>query len=125
MITETREPSSESGVAAPTTATTDAARKAKLQERRYRWQWNYRLLTWSLGVLVLVCGVSAVSYWDPRHHGSVFIFIEAALGLALAVILFRRFEARWVRIVLGLLILAYLAVPVYFTLQLGGHDAHL
>lgn len=64
--------------------------------------------------------VSSVSYWHPDHHGGVFSTIEAVAGLVLCVILFRRFHALWVRVLLALLALAYIAVPVYFTLVLGG-----
>lgn len=32
---------------------------------------------------------SPVSYWDPNHHGRVFVFVELALGLAATVLLFR------------------------------------
>lgn len=64
--------------------------------------------------------ISPVSYWDPAHHGSLFQIFEVALGLALAVLLFRRFKALWARLALGLLIIAYIAVPLYFTFMLGG-----
>ncbi len=63
--------------------------------------------------------VSPVSYWDPRHHGGTFALIEAAAGLALAVVLFRRFRALWVRSAMLILALAYVAVPAYFVIVLG------
>ena len=62
---------------------------------------------------------SPVSYWDPAHHGRIFIWIEGTLGLILAVVLWRRFPAAWVRAILLLLIVAYAAVPAYFTFMLG------
>ncbi|MEL6701397.1 MAG: cobalamin biosynthesis protein CobQ, partial [Pseudomonadota bacterium] len=61
-----------------------------------------------------------VSYWDPDHHGRTFAIIEAIFGVALCILLFRRFRALWIRAGLVLLALAYIAVPVYFTLALGG-----
>ncbi|MEM9999727.1 MAG: hypothetical protein AAF940_02500 [Pseudomonadota bacterium] len=63
---------------------------------------------------------SPVSYWDSAHYGDYFIFLEALLGAALAVILFRRFSALWVRLITGLMIAAYVLVPAYFILTLGG-----
>jgi len=63
--------------------------------------------------------VSPISYWDPAHHGRQFMFIEAALGLTLCLVLFRRFVSKWVRALLLLLLLAYIAVPTYFLLALG------
>lgn len=67
---------------------------------------------------------SPVSYWDPAHFGNIWAPIELVLGLGLAVILFRRFKNTVARIALGLLIAAYIAVPVYFTLSLGLPDNH-
>lgn len=63
---------------------------------------------------------SPVSYWDPAHHGRTFMWIEAVFGILLAVVLFRRFRTLWVRVLLALLVIAYVAVPAYFTWQLGG-----
>lgn len=63
--------------------------------------------------------ISPISYWNPDHHGRIFSFIEAAGGLVLCAILFRRFKTWWVRGALGLLVVAYIAVPTYFILKLG------
>ncbi|MEL6920883.1 MAG: hypothetical protein AAFO77_07625 [Pseudomonadota bacterium] len=63
---------------------------------------------------------SPISYWDSAHFGDWFAPVEALLGIALAVLVFRRFTALWVRIMTAALIIAYIAVPVYFTLVLGG-----
>lgn len=62
---------------------------------------------------------SPVSYWDPHHNGDVFAVVEAALGLVLAVILWRRFAALWVRALLVLAMIAFVAPPIYFGLMLG------
>jgi len=63
---------------------------------------------------------SPVSYWDNTHHGRAFGAFEAALGITLAAILFFRFKALWVRALLALCVLAYLAVPVFWYLQFAG-----
>ncbi|MEO1745612.1 MAG: hypothetical protein AAFR13_03700 [Pseudomonadota bacterium] len=63
---------------------------------------------------------SPVSYWDNNHYGNWFAPIEALLGIVLAAILFRRFKALWVRALTAILMLAYIAVPAYFILILGG-----
>ncbi len=60
--------------------------------------------------------ISPVSYWDGAHYGHVFALFEATLGLALAVVIFRRFRNRWVRAALALAMLLYVAVPAYFIL---------
>lgn len=52
---------------------------------------------------------SPVSYWDPRHGGEIFGPLEIALALALSVLLVRRFPALWLKVALGLVLLAYLA----------------
>lgn len=63
---------------------------------------------------------SPVSYWDNAHHGRAFGAFEAALGITLAAILFFRFQALWVRALLALCVIAYLAVPVFWYLQFVG-----
>ena len=57
---------------------------------------------------------SPVSYWDRDHHGGTFAIIEALFGLVMMSVLFLRFRALWVRILLGLSMACYIAVPVYF-----------
>lgn len=64
--------------------------------------------------------VSPISYWHPDHYGDVFSLVESALGVVLAIILFRRFKTLWVRVLLVLVCTAYIGVPLYFTLALGG-----
>lgn len=60
--------------------------------------------------------ISPISYWDPQHYGAQFGMLEATLGLALAMVLFRRFHSGWVRAGLLLAMTLYLAVPAYFIL---------
>lgn len=57
---------------------------------------------------------SPVSYWDAAHFGQWVGLAEAVLSLALIFILSRRFKAVWVRALLGLAMLGYLAVPAFF-----------
>jgi len=64
--------------------------------------------------------ISPISYWHPDHHGGIFSIFESVLGVVLTIILFRRFKALWVRALLVLVCLAYIGVPLYFTLVLGG-----
>jgi len=61
--------------------------------------------------------MSPVSYWDGAHYGHIFAGFEALLGLALAILVFRRFENGWVRGALALAMLLYVAVPAYFILN--------
>ncbi|MFN0043423.1 MAG: hypothetical protein ACKVSF_09450, partial [Alphaproteobacteria bacterium] len=58
---------------------------------------------------------SPVSYWDARHYGQLWAPFEAALAVAMIAVLWRRYDARWVRAALALGALSYLAVPVYFS----------
>jgi hypothetical protein len=60
--------------------------------------------------------MSPVSYWDPSHFGHIFGVFEAAMGLALIVVLFRRFQSRLVRLLLGFCGLTYVLIPAYFIL---------
>lgn len=64
---------------------------------------------------------SPVSYWDPAHYGNWFQALEIALGITLAVVLFRRFQALWIRALMVLAVAAYVAVPAYFMLVIGHH----
>lgn len=63
---------------------------------------------------------SAFSYWDSAHHGRSVAAVESAIGIMLAVILWRRFKALWVRVLLGTCVLAYFAVPLFWWLQFAG-----
>jgi hypothetical protein len=63
---------------------------------------------------------SPVSYWDPAYYGACVSVIEGALALALIALLFQRFKAGWIRSVLILAALTYVAVPAYFFAMLRG-----
>ncbi|MEM0985374.1 MAG: cobalamin biosynthesis protein CobQ [Pseudomonadota bacterium] len=60
--------------------------------------------------------ISPLSYWDRDHHAGLIAPLEALFGMALSVVLFRRFQARWLRIALGVTMAAYVAVPAFFML---------
>lgn len=62
---------------------------------------------------------SPVSYWDPDHHGQIASVLEAAAGLALVLVLWRRHRARRVRVALALCAALYVAVPAYWLSRLG------
>ena len=62
---------------------------------------------------------SPVSYWDKHHYGNVFSIFEVLLGICLSIILFRRFKINWVRLLTVLALVSYVAVPIYFFIQLG------
>ncbi len=62
---------------------------------------------------------SAVSYWNPSHYGDWFALFEIGIGILLSYILWRRFHALWVRVLLVLAVVAYLGPPIYFTVIQG------
>ncbi len=57
---------------------------------------------------------SPVSYWDPDHYGNWFGLFEAALGIALILVLFRRYRALPLRAGLLVALGLYVAVPAFF-----------
>jgi hypothetical protein len=63
--------------------------------------------------------MSPVSYYDSAHYGRWFSLFEAALGLALSIVLLRRFEATLLRVALAIVMALYVAVPAFFILRLG------
>ncbi len=58
--------------------------------------------------------VSPISYWDSNFYGTEFSLFEAALGIIMAVLLFRIFRNWMVRSALGIAGLLYAAVPAFF-----------
>jgi len=61
--------------------------------------------------------ISPISYWDPAHYGTIMHWVELALMVAMLVVLWRRFEAVWVRTLCICGIGLSIAVPVYFMLR--------
>jgi membrane-bound metal-dependent hydrolase YbcI (DUF457 family) len=64
---------------------------------------------------------SPLSYWDPAHGGTWFGLFEAALGILLIVVLFRRYRSRRLRALLALALVLYAAVPAYFIFGMAHH----
>lgn len=62
--------------------------------------------------------MSPISYYDPQHYGRWFSLFEATLGLALSVVLLRRFEATLLRVLLTIVMMLYVAVPAVFIFRL-------
>jgi Iap family predicted aminopeptidase len=58
--------------------------------------------------------MSPVSYYDWAHYGMWFSLFEVALGLALAIVLFRQFGSRVLRVFLVFAMAMYVAVPAFF-----------
>jgi membrane-bound metal-dependent hydrolase YbcI (DUF457 family) len=64
---------------------------------------------------------SPISYWDPTYYGNYWGLAEAALGIACAVVIWRRYPKLWVRALCALAIFMYVAVPAYFVLSIADH----
>ena len=62
--------------------------------------------------------ISPISYWDPAHYGRWVGLAEAALGVGLCVVLWRRFAGRWTRAALAVLALGYAALATRGVLAL-------
>jgi hypothetical protein len=60
---------------------------------------------------------SPVSYWDGNFHARWVMLAELITALGLLALLWRRFMAHWVRAILLLAGLAYIAVPAFWYLQ--------
>jgi hypothetical protein len=63
--------------------------------------------------------ISPISYYDRAHYGGPFSLFEAALGVLMVLVLMRRFQHRWVRIGLAVLLVHYIAVPAFFIFGRG------
>lgn len=55
---------------------------------------------------------SPISYWEVDHHARWVSIVEAMIGFGSIAVLWRRFPKLWVRFVLGVLGLLYLALMV-------------
>lgn len=60
---------------------------------------------------------SPVSYWNNNFHAQWVAVVELLVALGLLALLWQRFKARWVRAILSLAGLAYIAVPAFWYLQ--------
>jgi hypothetical protein len=63
--------------------------------------------------------VSPVSYWDAQYYGTVFGIFETVIGIACAIVIFRQFSNRAVRIGLVALVALYVAMPFYWYISFG------
>lgn len=59
---------------------------------------------------------SPISYWEAGHHAGWVSVVETIIGLSAVFILWRRFPKRWVKILLSLLALFYIALPLMYRL---------
>ena len=60
--------------------------------------------------------ISPFSYYERDHHAGWVSLIEAMIALISIIVLWRRFPKLWVKVVLGLLALFYIAMPVLLRL---------
>jgi len=60
--------------------------------------------------------ISPFSYYETEHHAGWVSLIESIIALISIVILWKRFPKLWVKLVLGLLIAFYIALPILFRL---------
>ncbi len=61
---------------------------------------------------------SPLSYWDVNHYGTMVSIAEFFLSMALIYVLWCRFRNLRVRIILGLTVVTYFAVPTYFSMMI-------
>lgn len=61
---------------------------------------------------------SPFSYWDNRYNAEIIRALEIAISVLCLVILWRRFEMKWVRAVLFITIASYAVVIGYFATSL-------
>lgn len=65
---------------------------------------------------------SPVSYWDPAHHGDVFVPFEIVFGIGSAAVLWQRFRGRMTGFILVLGCLAYSLTLYASIFGAGAHD---
>ena len=63
--------------------------------------------------------ISAISYWDPRFYGNWVRPVEFAIGFICLIVIFRRFQARWVKALTIFGMAAYVIEPLFFFLSMG------
>ena len=60
--------------------------------------------------------ISPFSYYEADHHAGIVSLIELVIALTSIFVLWRRFPKRWVKIVLGVLAVLYIALQVVMRL---------
>ena len=60
--------------------------------------------------------ISPFSYYEREHHAGWVSLIEAAIALSSIVVLWRRFPKLWVKVVLSILTMFYIALPILLRL---------
>lgn len=60
--------------------------------------------------------ISPFSYYEADHHAGIVSLIEVVIALTSIFVLWRRFPKRWVKIVLGVLAVLYIALQVVMRL---------
>ena len=63
---------------------------------------------------------SPMSYWEADHHAPWVNIGEAILGGFICLVLWRRFDTKWTRILLGVLIILYIAMLIGTLLFMAG-----
>lgn len=63
---------------------------------------------------------SPISYWEADKYAGWVLAVEVLIVLICAFILWRRFSAVWVRILVSLTVLGLAAPILYFSVMLGG-----
>ena len=56
--------------------------------------------------------ISPFSYYEREHHAGWVSLLESVIALTSIIVLWRRFPKLWVKIVLGVLALLYVALPI-------------
>jgi len=62
---------------------------------------------------------SPISYWDRDHHGWLGAILEIGVGAASIVVLWRRFSARWVKGVLLMMTVLYIAYAAIYLIGIA------
>ena len=60
-----------------------------------------------------------MSYWDPNHYGDVFVWVELAMCVLAAFVLWQRYSSIIGRSIIGALALAYGAFAVFAVMVWG------
>jgi hypothetical protein len=62
---------------------------------------------------------SPISYWDPHHHGTIFLAAEVLLVIGGSVVLLRRSEPRAWRVLGAVILVSYVALLIFAIVTWG------